>query len=682
MADNIKTFTVDCSGGMITNLSPLQQSSQFPGSARSLINFEPNLEGGYQRIKGAGKLLDYLGNPMLFTATRYFYVVGATAIGATSVVLANLPDPTLFSFSGTTFKVGETTHTITATSLNSTLREITLTFTPALTSALDDGDGVNILDADPVGFSVVGNLLVSNEYPVTRRMTYGVYITASGAYTGYGFAEISNLGSGFRVNGAGQTGGSLMVDGLVRSPMRGDCFKINNVSNIYTVTDVVSYDKTTQSAVIDLNKPLASTPSDNATITLTGVEDFPMIYQEDLQLIKVDTGVNSYIYYDGRVIVYSSSDGRSGRYEASDLGCGTPVVFHKNQLFTRAATSLIFSAPYDPLDFSPANGAGEIQTGSIITDVKSYKDQLFIFCEDRILTLIGNTSADFVLKPFSLDVGCPYRNTVQQLGGDIIFLSNDGFRLLSVTDKYGDFNAGSISNVIKAEVNFLTSATAYAYGSSPNFVSVSIPEKNQYRIFRKERDVNGNIIETYGLSATLASDGVTVNWSIIDGMAVGNCSTYMDSSYNLNRTAIFYASSLGSIDPASYGYVYAMEYGTTFDGEPIVASYKTPFFTFDDPRVRKSLNKLTVYCDKESDADDIEFTVSPVFDLDEAGVIQPSAISMGNINADFGDTIGDVFESQLVGGGFTVSFEISCTTDVPSFSVDNLVIEYMLHERR
>ena len=52
MADNLQTFAAICAGGLVTNVDPITQSSKMPGSAISLINMEPSLEGGYRRISG------------------------------------------------------------------------------------------------------------------------------------------------------------------------------------------------------------------------------------------------------------------------------------------------------------------------------------------------------------------------------------------------------------------------------------------------------------------------------------------------------------------------------------------------------------------------------------------------------------------------------------------------------
>ena len=53
--DRWQTFPLEFTGGLITNMAPIQQGLQFPGSAVTLRNFEPSVEGGYRRIEGYDK---------------------------------------------------------------------------------------------------------------------------------------------------------------------------------------------------------------------------------------------------------------------------------------------------------------------------------------------------------------------------------------------------------------------------------------------------------------------------------------------------------------------------------------------------------------------------------------------------------------------------------------------------
>ena len=55
MATQWQTFPIEFRGGLISNLTPLQQGSNAVGSATILQNFEVNKEGGYSKIRGYSK---------------------------------------------------------------------------------------------------------------------------------------------------------------------------------------------------------------------------------------------------------------------------------------------------------------------------------------------------------------------------------------------------------------------------------------------------------------------------------------------------------------------------------------------------------------------------------------------------------------------------------------------------
>ena len=55
MATTRQSYPIEFKGGLITNMSPLQQGINAPGSARILRNFEPSVKGGYRRIEGYSK---------------------------------------------------------------------------------------------------------------------------------------------------------------------------------------------------------------------------------------------------------------------------------------------------------------------------------------------------------------------------------------------------------------------------------------------------------------------------------------------------------------------------------------------------------------------------------------------------------------------------------------------------
>ena len=55
MATQWQTFPIEFKGGLLSNLSPLQQGTSAVGSATILQNYEPSLQGGYAKIKGYNK---------------------------------------------------------------------------------------------------------------------------------------------------------------------------------------------------------------------------------------------------------------------------------------------------------------------------------------------------------------------------------------------------------------------------------------------------------------------------------------------------------------------------------------------------------------------------------------------------------------------------------------------------
>lgn len=74
--DRWKSFPLNCKGGLEESIEPLSFGTDYPGYARDLINFEPDVEGGYRRINGYIKYDDNV-------------VPGDTNLPVTGVKVAN-----------------------------------------------------------------------------------------------------------------------------------------------------------------------------------------------------------------------------------------------------------------------------------------------------------------------------------------------------------------------------------------------------------------------------------------------------------------------------------------------------------------------------------------------------------------------------------------------------------------
>ena len=320
-----------------------------------------------------------------------------------------------------------------------------------------------------------------------------------------------------------------------------------------------------------------------------------------------------------------------------------------------------------------AAGAGSINVGGVITGLVVFRNQLIIFTEKNIQQLLGNTIADFNLQPITRDIGCLEGDTIQEIGGDVMFLAPDGLRLLSATERIGDFGLAAISKVIQKN---MTSFIA----SNTNFTSCVIREKSQYRIL----GFNTNITQenAQGILATQFAEqgGAGTGFAETRGIRA----YVADSNYNEAVEVVLFAN--------DDGYLYQMESGNSFDGNNIQTTFATPHLPIQDPRVRKTFYKLFLYTDPQGS---VNFDASLKLDFDTQGTIQPAPISFANTSGvvgfygvgsygstSYGTKLLKLFETQIVGSGFAVSFQFESDGTDPPFSLDALTVEYGIHDRR
>lgn len=658
MADAWQTYPFQFSGGLVTNLSPLQQGLQLPGSARLLKNFEPSTDGGYKRIEGFSKYVSAFvpayGEPL---------VHGGSQTG-TTLVLGNIYKTPV---AGGTFTIAGVTGTYTiatgGVSFDNTNKRVTLTLTTSMASSPADKAAVTFTSHAGVVLGVA-----AWEDSVLAYRNNDIYES-----TVSGWSKINTPSYGtVLINGAGQTGTSLVVDGLTDAPKNGDTFTIAGVAKIYTVTADATV--TTGGATLTINPALDSSPADNAAITWKSTD-----YSNGTKLrtfkYRINTtekiiGVNS----SGYPFIWDQNDFRFVDGSTDLLGTEF-VVFHKNQMFFAKGEQLMFTAPYTDTDLNVANGAGIINVGGKITGIIVFREILIIFTERTISQLTGNTLADFTLLPITRNVGCIASDTIQEIGGDVMFLGPEGLRLLSATDKIGDLNIGVVSKQIQDEMTSLIQA-------SSSFASVVIKQKSQYRLLGYNATVTNNSAKGI-LGTQMTGDNTS---AIAWGELIGIKAYVADSNYKNQTETIVFAN--------ADGYVYRMESGNSFDGSNIVASFATPYVPINDPRVRKTFYKMFLYTDPQGS---VTTSVNLKYDFDDYGSIQPSTITLsnsagsvgfyGSSGATYGTTVygtklKKLFQTQVIGSGFTVSLQFVSDSQDPPFSLDAATLEYSTHDRR
>jgi hypothetical protein len=579
MPDRWQSFPVEFRGGLVTNLSPLQQGTQAPGSATTLRNFEPSIEGGYRRILGYSKWDDEVlsGTGLVRGVAEY----------ATEAVAAR------------------GTHVYTSAGSGWTQLTDSVAFPPSTATADVDG-----------AVSASTTLVVDNN---SGTIKVGMVITGSGIV------------------------GTVTVASLTDQ---------NNLvmSSAQTLSDDVSLTFTEKSP----------------TISGSGKVRFAKHHFGSRKVLIITDG-------DGKPFKYDGTTFEEITTAPSDASGATHVVEHKNHLFFANDTSLIFSAPFSDTDFSAASGGGVIEFDNGITDIFTFREQLIIFTRRTIFLLAGNTIADFQVQPITKDIGAIQPDTVQEVGGDLMFLAADGFRLLSGTERNNDFGLGVVSKAIQSEVlNFIRSSTSFS--------TAVIREKSQYRIF----GFNQNFTDSAALGIMgvqfAPQGGAQMAWGETRGI-----NAYVAySEYVGDEELVLFAN--------DDGYVYRMESGNSFDGATIPASYTTPFMPITDPTTRKNFYKMKLFFDPDGSFD---VTLAVKYDFNQLNVVQPDSIEISNVSptgayygtalyggGTYAENLKYIVDQQLVGSGFVASFKFESNSTDPPFALDAMVLEYGQYGRR
>lgn len=386
-------------------------------------------------------------------------------------------------------------------------------------------------------------------------------------------------------------------------------------------------------------------------------------------------GTKTLIIVDGasKPFKFDNSSFLSITSATGDVEDSTFVVEHQDHLFFVKDNVINFTAPFSDTDFTAANGAGNISLKDNITGLVSFRNQLVIFTPKSIDVLTGNTIADFTKQNVTSDIGAVKEDTIQEIGGDIMFLGPDGLRLFSATDRINDFSLGTVSKPVQTELtDLLTRCT--------DFTSVVIREKSQYRLL----GFNSSFTDASALGilgTQLSSDGAQgMAWGELRGINAYASASNRDET---QETVIF---------ANDDGYVYQMEEGSSFDGSDIVATFATPFVYINDPQIRKSFYKLNIYTDPQGS---FESVVNLKLDFDTEGTVQPPEIEFSNItntvslygvstygSGSFGGKLKKIFSTQTVGSGFNVSLEFVSESQTPPFSLDAATLEFATHGRR
>ena len=565
-----------CEGGLVKSRSTFIMQ---PGQALELLNFEPDIEGGYKRITGFRKHINH--------------IVPQTSSSSEKVLL------TAFFNNNIMAARGEKIFTSASTELS----------TKIVSGTGMTGSGTISVDST-TGFSSSGTLQINSEI-----FTYtGV---SSTSFTGVTRATSSTSAADHAVD-----------DVVSESWTERDTGRTS--ASKYTF-ERFNFDGNEKIIVVDgVNDPTVFNTSFSATdVTESTVEGSKFV-----------TAFKGHMFYAGK---------------------------------STTPQTLVFSQPFDEDAFNSGSGAGSIKVDDTITGLKTFRDSLFVFCENRIFRLTGSSSSDFAVTPITRNIGCVNGDTIQEFAGDLIFLGPDGLRTVAGTARIGDVELGTISSNVQSifDENLIDASL---------FESIVIPDKTQYRIFFA-KDGQGQSL-TSGVACVMK--GQTFEFSELRGIKPASTDTFVEAGDVLVLH--------GGYD----GYIYRQEKGSDFDGTAILGQYRSPDLTFGDAGIRKHMQRVILNFKPEGSIDADLFVR---YDYEDRNAARPAAYALdtSSVVAQYGSTTygvgstnfgtyGGVSEplirQPVEGSGFAVALRVNDGGTTPPYSLKGFQLEYQLGARR
>ena len=335
-------------------------------------------------------------------------------------------------------------------------------------------------------------------------------------------------------------------------------------------------------------------------------------------------------------------------------------------------STVFYSATLDPTSFS-GTGSGSIVLEDQIEGIKGFRNELFIFCTNSIFKLINiNDSSNVAIVPVTKNVGCLSGYSIQEIGGDLLFLAPDGIRTVAGTARIGDIELGTVSKAIQPELNVLAQSI-----DDFRITSIVIREKSQYRLFYTNLSAAASAQK--GIIGTLRQNGF--EWSETKGLEI----TEIGSGFDSNGIEKYYHGN-------NTGYVYVHDSGNDFDGTAILARYATPNYDYGDLGTLKTLHYVRVSASAEGV---VEPDIQVRFDFGSTDVPQPPDLfDLGTINPPsefnsavfgtnvFGGTASPMIRVPLQGSGTSNNFTVISNDTKSPYKINGLYVDYIPSGRR
>lgn len=352
------------------------------------------------------------------------------------------------------------------------------------------------------------------------------------------------------------------------------------------------------------------------------------------------------------------------------------ITIHDHHLIAAGVennlNTVYYSEYNSPNDFTGA-GAGSVQISDQIQGIKGFRTDLIVFAENSIHKLINiNDTANIRIDPITESIGCLSGYSIQEIGGDLIFLAPDGLRTVAGTARIGDVELGTVSKAIQPIMREVAENI-----NTYQITSIVLREKSQYRLFYT--NVNAVAAGQKGVIGTLRPNGF--EWSETKGLEV----TEIGSGFDTTGVEKYYHGN-------NSGYVFIHDSGNDFDGTAILARYATPDYDYGDLGTLKTLHYLKVSIAAEGL---VTPEVQVKFDYNSGDVPQPrNNFSLGTVNPSsifgsavfgtniFGASASPMLRTPLQGSGTSNNFTVISNDNKAPYRINGLYVDYIPSGRR
>lgn len=437
------------------------------------------------------------------------------------------------------------------------------------------------------------------------------------------------------------------------------------------------------------------------TVTLPAARDMTSTYAEVRKLrhavfnfgsgnnIMFVDGVNPLLWYNGTTWVELKSTNTGGPSSpGGDQLIDAPSIISvfKSHIFVSGDASpngqarVVHSGPVQPDTWTAAAGATQMFPGFDVIQIKPFRDELYVFGLEAIKkVVVGSAESGFAQQDVTSELGCLAPDSVLEIGGNLIFLSQDGIRPVAGTDRNNDVELSLLTQDIQPIMDDLL-----AYGDFNDLCGVVIRHKTQFRYTWGNETTNPT--EARGIIGCLRTNSrIGRTWEFGELLGI--------------RTSTMWSGLVNGVEIILHGdydgKVYRQETGSSFAGENIVSVYATPFLDIGATDIRKLLRELQLFISAEGTS---TIFVGLNFDWDmEDRILTPAdyqvLVSAGESYYDslssiyddsatmYGGQVRAVVRTRIQGSCYSVKFTfINSSTDLP-FTIQGLVPSYSVKGR-